>query len=308
MPAHDSTTCSATSCALARPLRQVHDLRDLLPGLERHAAVPRTQVRRARRPSASASTTSRRRTPRSTTARAAASAPRCARRASTSPRSTPRPAPNSRPRRGSSCATGCSPARPSPGGSAHRLRRSRTGASRNRLLRLVVEKAIGIHHRAPLPRFAGRTFQRWARRRAAPARRSAGSPSSTAAEPTTTSRGSGEMTVALLEHNGLRSRCPKQDCCGLPLQSNGLFDDARGYVHRLAARLAPYARDGVDIVATSTSCSLMLKREALEILGMADDPDLQAVAASASSTSASTCCDARARRAQDRLPAPARRP
>ena len=85
------------------------------------------------------------------------------------------------------------------------------------------------------------------------------------------------MTVALLEHNGLAVEVPKQDCCGLPLQSNGLFDDARGYVHRLAARLAPYAREGVDIVGTSTSCSLMLKREALEILGMSDDPDLQVV-------------------------------
>ena len=89
--------------------------------------------------------------------------------------------------------------------------------------------------------------------------------------------GLGAMTVALLEHNGLAVEVPKQDCCGLPLQSNGLFDDARGYVHRLASRLAPYAREGVDIVATSTSCSLMLKREALEILDMADDPDLQVV-------------------------------
>ena len=146
----------------------------------------------------------------------------------------------------------------------------------NRLLRLVVEKTIGIHHRAPVPRFAGRTFQRWARSHAAPA-----SPRRVAFfhgcgtnyyEPRL-----GEMTVALLEHNGLAVEVPKQDCCGLPLQSNGLFDDARGYVHRLAARLAPYARQGVDIVGTSTSCTLMLKREALEILGMSDDPDLQVV-------------------------------
>ena len=87
----------------------------------------------------------------------------------------------------------------------------------------------------------------------------------------------GEMTVALLEHNGIAVDVPKQDCCGLPLQSNGLFDDARGYVHRLAERLAPFAREGVDIVGTSTSCTLMLKREALEILGMDDDADLRAV-------------------------------
>jgi glycerol-3-phosphate dehydrogenase subunit C len=147
---------------------------------------------------------------------------------------------------------------------------------RNRLLRLAAEKTVGIHHRAPVPRFAGRTFQRWARRHAAPA----------AARRVAFFHGCGtnyyeprlgELTVALLEHNGLAVEVPKQDCCGLPLQSNGLFDDARGYVRRLAARLAPYAREGVDIVATSTSCSLMLKREAIEILGMGDDPDLRVV-------------------------------
>ncbi len=146
----------------------------------------------------------------------------------------------------------------------------------NPLLRLLIEKAIGIHHKAPVPSYAGRTFQRWARRHAVPA-----SPRRVAFfhgcgtnyyEPRL-----GEMTVELLEHNGLAVEVPKQDCCGLPLQSNGLFDDARGYVHRLAARLAPYARQGIDIVGTSTSCTLMLKREALEILGMYDDPDLQVV-------------------------------
>jgi glycerol-3-phosphate dehydrogenase subunit C len=85
------------------------------------------------------------------------------------------------------------------------------------------------------------------------------------------------MTVALLEHNGIAVDVPKQDCCGLPLQSNGLFDDARAYVLRLAARLAPHVRAGNDIVGTSTSCTLMLKREALEILGMEGDAELRAV-------------------------------
>ena len=147
----------------------------------------------------------------------------------------------------------------------------------NRLVRLAVEKTSGIDHRAPVPRFAGRTFQRWARRHTPPpaaARRVAffHGCGTNYYEPRL-----GEMTVALLEHNGLAVDVPKQDCCGLPLQSNGLFDDARGYVHRLAARLAPYAREGVDIVGTSTSCTLMLKREALEILGMEDDADLKVV-------------------------------
>jgi glycerol-3-phosphate dehydrogenase subunit C len=146
----------------------------------------------------------------------------------------------------------------------------------NRLLRLAVERTIGIHHRAPMPTFAGRTFQRSARKRdRKPAARRVAffhGCGTNYYEPRL-----GEMTVELLEHSGIAVDVPKQDCCGLPLQSNGLFDDARGYVHRLAKRLAPFARDGVDIVGTSTSCTLMLKREALEILGMEDDPNLQAV-------------------------------
>jgi len=147
---------------------------------------------------------------------------------------------------------------------------------RNRLLRAAAERTIGIHHRAPMPRFAGRSFQRWARRHASPPapRRVAffHGCGTNYYEPRL-----GEMTVALLEHNGVAVEVPKQGCCGLPLQSNGLFDDARGYVHRLARRLAPFAREGVDIVGTSTSCTLMLKREALEILGMEDDADLRVV-------------------------------
>jgi glycerol-3-phosphate dehydrogenase subunit C len=147
---------------------------------------------------------------------------------------------------------------------------------RNRLLRRAAERTIGIHHRAPMPTFAGRSFQRWARRHVSrPASRRVAffhGCGTNYYEPRL-----GEMTVALLEHNGLAVEVPKQDCCGLPLQSNGLFDDARGYVHRLAARLAPLAREGVDIVGTSTSCTLMLKREALEILGMENDADLRAV-------------------------------
>jgi glycerol-3-phosphate dehydrogenase subunit C len=146
----------------------------------------------------------------------------------------------------------------------------------NPLVRAVAERTIGLHRRAPMPRFARRTFQRWARRHVSPP-----APRHVAYfhgcgtnyyEPRL-----GEMTVALLEHNGLAVEVPRQGCCGLPLQSNGLFDDARGYVHRLAARLAPYAREGVDIVGTSSSCTLMLKREALEILGLGDDPDLRVV-------------------------------
>jgi glycerol-3-phosphate dehydrogenase subunit C len=142
-------------------------------------------------------------------------------------------------------------------------------ALRNRVVRWALEAGVGVHRAAPLPQLAGRTFQAWARRRPQPEGDRAVAYfhgcSTNYYEP-----GLGAMTVAVLEHNGVRVEVPPQDCCGLPLQSNGAFDAARSYVSRLGAALAPQARAGRDIVATSTSCGLMLKREAREILGMGD--------------------------------------
>jgi glycerol-3-phosphate dehydrogenase subunit C len=148
---------------------------------------------------------------------------------------------------------------------------------RLRPARAVAERVLGVHRDAPLPRFAGRRFGSWARRHRSPA---------AAANRIVYFHGCGteyyepdvgKKVVAVLEHNGYRVEVPRQDCCGLPLQSNGLFDDARAYVLRLARALAPHARDGTLIVGNSTSCTLMLKREAREILGLEHDPDLALV-------------------------------
>jgi glycerol-3-phosphate dehydrogenase subunit C len=141
---------------------------------------------------------------------------------------------------------------------------------RNRALRYLGERLLGIHRHAAVPRFAGRTFQRWARKHVSPpAERTIvyfHNCGTNYYEPAV-----GRMTVEVLEHNGFHVVVPPQDCCGLPLQSNGNFPAARAYVRRLAANLAPYAREGCAIVANSTSCGLMLKREAREILEVEDD-------------------------------------
>jgi len=147
----------------------------------------------------------------------------------------------------------------------------------SRPLRLLGEKLIGVHHAAAVPTFAGRTFQGWAKKHQSPpaTRRVAYFHGCGANwyEPVV-----GEKTVGLLEAIGCQVDVPRgQSCCGLPLQSNGQFDAARRYVRTMAKRLAPAARAGVDILGTSTSCTLMLKREAREILDLMEDPDLKVV-------------------------------
>ncbi len=54
----------------------------------------------------------------------------------------------------------------------------------------------------------------------------------------------GKAIVAVLEHNGFEVILPEQNCCGLPMQSNGDFDGARRYARANLRKLAPYAGPG----------------------------------------------------------------
>jgi glycerol-3-phosphate dehydrogenase subunit C len=144
--------------------------------------------------------------------------------------------------------------------------------------RILAEKLLKIHRDAPAPRFAGRRFSAWAAGRASPI----GSRTAVYFHGCGTEYyepWEGERVVAILEHNGFQVITPKQDCCGLPLQSSGLFDDARRTVRRLAGALAAELTDeDTIIVGNATSCTLMLKREAREILSLEHDPVLRRVA------------------------------
>jgi glycerol-3-phosphate dehydrogenase subunit C len=148
---------------------------------------------------------------------------------------------------------------------------------RLRPVRVLAEKVLGVHRDAPAPKFAGRRFSRWARDRTG----------SRTGRKIVYFHGcgteyyepwEGEKVVQILEHNGFEVTVPKQGCCGLPLQSSGLFEDARKVVRRLAQALAEHlVDDDTIIVGNATSCTLMLKREAREVLGLEDDPVLRTV-------------------------------
>jgi glycerol-3-phosphate dehydrogenase subunit C len=144
--------------------------------------------------------------------------------------------------------------------------------------RILIEKTLGIHRNAAMPAFAGRRFSKWARKREGGLK---------SAKKIVYFHGcgteyyepwEGEKLVAILEHNGFEVTVPKQDCCGLPLQSSGLFDDARKVLQTLARALDKHlADDDTIIVGNATSCTLMVKREGREVLGLEDDPVLKRV-------------------------------
>lgn len=154
---------------------------------------------------------------------------------------------------------------------------------RNRLLRWAGEKLLGVHRRGPLAPFERRTFRAWWRKRHGLAGLPAGADAARTVvyfhgcavngfEPDL-----GRDAVEILERNGFTVIVPEQECCGLPFISNGLYEQARRKARRNVSSLAEFARSGVRIVGTSTSCTHALKAEYREMLDLADD-DANAVA------------------------------
>jgi FAD/FMN-containing dehydrogenase/Fe-S oxidoreductase len=144
-------------------------------------------------------------------------------------------------------------------------------------VRWLLEKMVGIDRRRPLPALTSETFEDWFRRRTPPA---------------TAPRGEvvlfhdtfvtyntpeiGQAAVRLLEGAGYRVVLVDRKCCGRPLISKGMLDEAREHAAYNIARLAPYARRGVAIVGLEPSCLLTLRDEWVDLVRT---DDARAVAA-----------------------------
>ena len=145
-------------------------------------------------------------------------------------------------------------------------------ALHNKPIRAIVEKVIGIHRDAPMPPAQTQTLQGWLKKRKTPVRKA--------------TRGTvvffhgcaggyfevetSKKSIEVLEYLGYEVLVPKQGCCGLAQQSNGLFDQASAAVLKLCDELRSAGKD-LTIVSSSGSCTGMLKHEAHEIMGVSDD-------------------------------------
>ncbi|MCL2784227.1 MAG: anaerobic glycerol-3-phosphate dehydrogenase subunit C, partial [Propionibacteriaceae bacterium] len=141
-----------------------------------------------------------------------------------------------------------------------------------RWVRWIMEKVIGIHRKAAMPTARSQTFASWwkkHRRTTPPVRGKVVFFHGCAGQYFEVE--TSIKTVEVLEHLGFEVVVPKQGCCGLALQSNGLFDAARSYVVKLSHQLN--VEPGTPIVASPASCVGMLKHEAREIMGV-EDPAL----------------------------------
>lgn len=138
----------------------------------------------------------------------------------------------------------------------------------NRLVRLLVEKVVGVHQERQFLHFSGETFPRWFGRRAqvkpaSPPARKVALFSSCLVNYQATDIG--KATVQVLEKNGVQVVLPEQRCCGMPS-----FDIGDTHAIQLAAQanvasLHSWVVKGYDVVVPTASCSLMLKREYPEL-------------------------------------------
>jgi FAD/FMN-containing dehydrogenase/Fe-S oxidoreductase len=149
---------------------------------------------------------------------------------------------------------------------------ARVPALANRLARLplnrwLLEKVAGIDRRRPLPVLAAQTFEDWFRGRPAPAAAPRGEV--VLFHDTFVSYnapGIGQAAVQLLEAAGYRVVLVDRRCCGRPMISKGMLEEASEHARHNVAQLAPYARRGVAIVGLEPSCLLTLRDEWVDLL------------------------------------------
>jgi len=152
---------------------------------------------------------------------------------------------------------------------------------RNTLTRPLMEKVVGVHREARLPKFHGRTFALRAKQAApdinteAPARGRKVLLYATCFvnynDPAT-----GEAARAVLARNGVETQVFYPGCCGMPQLERGDLAKVADYAKRVSQAAAERIAEGYDVVALTPSCALMLKFEWPLILP--DDPAVKRLA------------------------------
>ncbi|MFZ9417088.1 MAG: heterodisulfide reductase-related iron-sulfur binding cluster [Alphaproteobacteria bacterium] len=137
----------------------------------------------------------------------------------------------------------------------------------NGLTRPLMEKALGVHREARLPKFNTATFKM--RDRADPAAPNHEAPAfgqRKAALYATCFVNYNDPAIGMaargvLAHNGVETRVEYPRCCGMPQLERGEIEKVAAAAKATAAHFSPLIDQGWDIVALVPSCALMLKFE-----------------------------------------------
>lgn len=146
---------------------------------------------------------------------------------------------------------------------------------RQKATKLLLRAALGLSEKQPLPTYESRrrTFARWFARHAAAGKSVIGGNLGKVAYfsgcfTDYNNVGFGETVVRLFEALGFEVVRPPQVCCGLPAFANGDEKTARNNGRFNIASLGQAVAEGCEVIVTSPSCTLMMKHDYQEYLGL----------------------------------------
>jgi Fe-S oxidoreductase len=150
---------------------------------------------------------------------------------------------------------------------------------RNSGVRLVMDKLFGISRHRTLPPFARQPFTAWFKQHRRTHQAPANARQVVLFHDTFNTYNHPQVAIAateVFEAAGFEVLLSNHGCCGRPMISKGLVDQARTAAQQTVGRLAPYAKQGIPIVGLEPSCLLSLRDEYHYLLP--DNPDVQIVA------------------------------
>jgi glycerol-3-phosphate dehydrogenase subunit C len=151
--------------------------------------------------------------------------------------------------------------------------------------RKAVEKVLGVHRNAPVPRYHADTARKRLKNHIEHEVEAADPVNGTQGKVVVFTTCYGDFNlpgivedlVAVYEHNGIGTTITAQEsCCGMPKLELGDLESVAKFKQDNLARLMQWIDRGYDIVAPVPSCVLMFKQE-LPLL-FPDDPDVATVA------------------------------
>ena len=134
--------------------------------------------------------------------------------------------------------------------------------------RWMNDKLLGLDHRRSLPPWKQRTFAKWLARNPRPTQAVRGT-AVTLFNDTFTNHYDPEIGVAaleILEHGNCTVSVVRPGCCGRPLISQGLLEEARAHAAIVVESLFPIASRGETILFCEPSCLSALKDDAPSLL------------------------------------------
>lgn len=135
------------------------------------------------------------------------------------------------------------------------------------LLRLGMEKVMGIHRDKLLPDFHTESFEQWYGNHGTPD----GDPSKAVLFFTCFVNHNnpqvGKDAVEVFSRNNISLGCPAQNCCGMPALEAGDYELAKQNAQANVESLLPHVDAGKKVLAINPTCSYTLRKEYGELLG-----------------------------------------